>query len=401
MAARKSSAFLEHVHNYRDLLLAEKYMVIDVETRLIDKTSPKSVIANRPEPLMYGYLCPSEEASGIFLHNGSTWLGMSKKKWVEVMHNCAFDLMYFTAPTKRYVWDTMIAEYLLSNQVERSPSLERLAEIYGIQDRKLEEVSEQIKAGVCPGTIPVEELKEYLRQDLLLTDKVFKCQMERFRDCSTARQNMIINQMFWRVNTLQASLNGLAVNEYDVDCEYNSIQKEVKELEDSLVEDMQDFSSAVGATFPYEFPWNPRSTQHVSAVLYGGPENALQYTIDVRIGTYKTGPKAGTAKYKKEKVQLELARPKFSIEAGTGTDEKQLLKLKQIASEKPHYEVWVQFIDGLLKLRDLDKTGATYYKGYVLDMVTDKGLVHGQFNHALTPTGRITSSKPNLQNLKG
>ena len=52
----------------------------------------------------------------------------------------------------------------------------------------------------------------------------------------------------------------------------------------------------------------------------------------------------------------------------------------------------------------LDKRLTTYYRG--LNKLVDeqnwrKGVLHGQLNQCVARTGRLSSSKPNLQNFDG
>jgi DNA polymerase-1 len=58
-------------------------------------------------------------------------------------------------------------------------------------------------------------------------------------------------------------------------------------------------------------------------------------------------------------------------------------------------------IDKLLELSKLEKLNGTYYRGLVKlreEMNWEKGILHGQFNQTIAISGRLSSSKPNLQN---
>ena len=58
----------------------------------------------------------------------------------------------------------------------------------------------------------------------------------------------------------------------------------------------------------------------------------------------------------------------------------------------------------LLTRATLEKRKTTYYHGLVKlidEMNWTKGIIHGQLNQCVAKTGRLSSSKPNLQNFDG
>ena len=91
-----------------------------------------------------------------------------------------------------------------------------------------------------------------------------------------------------------------------------------------------------------------------------------------------------------EKLQLD---PKIKAKKGNRyaypTDEETLLKL---ADKHP-------VIDEILEFRGLKKLLSTYIEPFPSYVSPVTGMVHTTFNQALTSTGRLSSSKPNLQNI--
>ena len=57
-----------------------------------------------------------------------------------------------------------------------------------------------------------------------------------------------------------------------------------------------------------------------------------------------------------------------------------------------------QIAKAILRYRELEKLYGTYIKG-MGGVITDKGRIHCRFNRIGTRTGRLSSSKPNLQNI--
>ena len=53
----------------------------------------------------------------------------------------------------------------------------------------------------------------------------------------------------------------------------------------------------------------------------------------------------------------------------------------------------------LLDLRQLMKSASTYFDPYIERAIL--GRVHPSYNHTIAQTGRLTSSKPNMQNISG
>ena len=61
-------------------------------------------------------------------------------------------------------------------------------------------------------------------------------------------------------------------------------------------------------------------------------------------------------------------------------------------------------VDIILKRSGLIKKVSTYYRGLVSlikDSNWNPGTIHGQLNQCVARTGRLSSSKPNLQNFDG
>lgn len=52
----------------------------------------------------------------------------------------------------------------------------------------------------------------------------------------------------------------------------------------------------------------------------------------------------------------------------------------------------------IIKIRQLSKLNGTYIEG-LLPLISDKDLIHTNYNQTLTSTGRLSSSEPNLQNI--
>jgi len=154
--------------------------------------------------------------------------------------------------------------------------------------------------------------------------------------------------------------NGLLFNQEWSEVLGNELEEQIDKLDRSLFQyhEFDDF--------------NPNSVDHVSCLLYGGN---IVYKRQVPVGHYKTGDRAGEVKYKWEEFKLE-----------TGSK-----KAKEV-------------IELLLTRSLLEKRMSTYYKGLV-NLIEEqnwkRNMIYGQLNQCVARTGRLSSSKPNLQNFDG
>ena len=144
-----------------------------------------------------------------------------------------------------------------------------------------------------------------------------------------------------------------------------------------------------------DVPINFASNDHLSAFLYGG---VVKEESKEHIGFFKSGQKAGQPKYKNIIIEHQLPRMFIPLkgsamakEGNFATDEGTLRKLRG--------KRWL--VDLILELSKLEKLNGTYYNGLVKlrnEMNWEEGILHGNFNQTTAQTGRLSSSKPNLQN---
>ena len=235
-----------------------------------------------------------------------------------------------------FIWDTMLAAYLLSNQELRSPSLNETALYFGLSEQKEDEVSQMIKSGICPSTIDPVKLSDYLKQDILLTKDVYLKQREQFLAKPKPWQMMFINQMFFLAKTIRASFNGIKIDETFVTNQKLALIDKQGELEDALLGHMHTF------TLIDRQYWNPASNNDLQIVLYGGKKK-----IEKRVanGVYKTGPKAEQTKYRIEKLDFTVRGPIESQGASCTVDD---ARLKELLETFDPTNPWHKFISNLI-----------------------------------------------------
>jgi DNA polymerase-1 len=74
---------------------------------------------------------------------------------------------------------------------------------------------------------------------------------------------------------------------------------------------------------------------------------------------------------------------------GASTDAQTLEKLR---------DQWPEFIGPLLQFREVEKLRGTYGEGLLAEVASD-GRIHATFNQTVARTGRLSSDRPNLQNI--
>lgn len=325
------------------------------------------------------------------------------------------------------VWDCQLVEYLLSAQARRLESLEAAVDRYAL-GKKEKGINEYWDLGINTDKIPYDVLSNRALSDSILTEKLALHQMRLLQDCSTAFQRLVhlnhvdllvLQEMEW--NGLQFDLPGMAREQEEVN---NRLQQLDREL---------------GSYFPgLSLNWN--STADRSAALYGG---VVEQESQEEVGTYKSGPNAGKPKYRRVHTLHLLDRLVDPIagseltgnrsRADEGEAEGQLAGLRS-PQEDPQRSVVQEGKDvrdggaldrrqwstdkstlprlkakgrgaaiiGLLQERQrLEKLDGTYLNGLRAraDLMgwTD-GVIHGSFNQSTVVTGRLSSSRPNLQN---
>jgi DNA polymerase I-like protein with 3'-5' exonuclease and polymerase domains len=307
-----------------------------------------------------------------------------------VFFNAKFDLHWHRKcglPIPSFIWCCQLAEFYLDGQRRPYPSLEDTAKRYNLGE-KLDVVKTQYwDKGIDTKDIPWNILSEYACKDVDLTYLIFLKQYERFKQnrklyalfTLACQDLLILEEMEW---------NGLCYSESLCATRATEIKEKLGRLDLELA-----------SVYP-DLDINFNSGDQLSAFLYGG--NIVRSSREP-MGVFKTGPNKGETKFKLVEVVHTLPRlieplPRSELqkEGYYQTDEGTLRKLKGKAAKK-----WVPL---LLERAKLDKLLGTYYEGIpklAKQMHWEDKYVHGQFNQVVAATGRLSSSKPNLQNFAG
>jgi DNA polymerase I-like protein with 3'-5' exonuclease and polymerase domains len=348
----------------------------------------------------YGYHCNSitfnpPTKNPLFYEQATRLIG----------HNIRFDLAY---TMKHYpdfydwiwdndiqIWDTQQAEYLLSGQRVIMPSLQQSCERNNLEG-KHDEVSEMFKQGIQAQDIDPEILLKYMKQDVLQTEALYLKQRAKAEELGMLP--LIESQMQAMLCTFEMQLNGMCFD-YDLAQEYaTEIRSRQTGIEEQIFETYQRMHPEIKPT-----DISTGSNDFLSRSLFSGP-----YKYKERIDTgelYKNGnPKLRTVTQTKIATGLlqkaavpDKLRVAVKKQGFFEVNDDILKRLKGLNAEAD------ALITAVLSYRQNNKDISTYYQGFS-DMCYPEGglyFIHGNLNHAVTATGRLSSSKPNLQNLSG
>ena len=307
-------------------------------------------------------------------------------------HNISFDLMYLyredgeeihdlkTILQSHKIWDTQLAEYILSGQRTKFSSLDELSIKYGLPIKD-DGIKKYFQAGLGSDKIPPEELTPYLEQDVINTKAIAHLQYDRAVEAG--QLTLIETQMEALHATTEMQYNGLHIDKTRLD-------NYTVEVVDKFVEVKLDLEAlAVGHVEDINSP------KQWSQFFFGGKKKVK---VKEEVGVYKNG----NTKYKlvektvviKPFINYVPDPEKVSAKTGQISVDDTVLNdmLKHTFDAKA-----IAIINGLLKYRELAKQLSTYVQGLSKHIIGD--FIHGKLNHTATVTGRLSSTNPNLQNI--
>ena len=307
-----------------------------------------------------------------------------------IAFNAKFDLAWVRhslnfVPT--VVWDCQLAEFIFSGQTQKYPSLQGACEKYGMEGKIDVVKTEYWEKGIDTDAIPFEVLAEYGAQDVNVTWEVFLKQIQLFSTTEQLAFKLFRLQCNDLIVLQEMEHNGIRYDTQGSLGQSTELERQVQELERKLYE----FTGGV--------PINFDSRDHVSCLLYGG---TITEDVRVPIGVYKSGNKIGQPRYKIITNEHSLPRMVEPVKGSElkkdgyySTDEATLLTVKTSKTTK-------KVIECLLERTKIMKLKSTYLLGLpktIDDMGWKYGMLHSNLNQCVAATGRLSSTKPNQQNL--
>lgn len=319
-------------------------------------------------------------------------------------HNLPFDLSYLwkTKELQDFIkkggttWDTQIAEYLMSGQRHAFASLAELQLLYLDQKVKESRISslfkkkhgadEIIKAqNRCPRIFKLFD--KYSKDDGETTFKIALKQIERAKRLGMI--NIIKLYNLYMLGLVNTSTSGLKVDM--IKCEKTLRAMKLKSLE------LLEQSEAIVSKFwdnPKLPKFNVQSPTHKSALLFGGE---IKVKVKYDDGFYKNGnPKTKTVEEHIPVVGFKLPIVFTSPSEVKGRYRTGAEIIDKIYSHTKD-PVVKEYCTLQRKAMNLEKMCSTYLEPFL--KLSINGYLYPNYNNTATSTGRLSSSKPNLQNI--
>ncbi|MGM7364864.1 DNA polymerase [Klebsiella pneumoniae] len=359
------------------------------------------------------------------------------------------------------VFCTQYAEFLITHQTEMYPKLEDCSVKYG-GTKKIDAVKLLWEQGYKTSEIDQALLMEYLADehngDVANTRRVCFAQVAYMQE--VGMYEMAKMRMDSLLFNAIATYNGLYVNmdvaKKNMDEQYRRIAELQEDVRSYLPKDLPEelefsFTSGYhmsaflfGGTITYDkkVPYDPPKFEQIEVYEITGEDGTKHYVeptdiLDVsyhNVTVYKAGKNKGLPKTFKIDSKIEKLKrgkgtyrfeglvnfnelPKHVSEQFTGDRAEFKGKRVHAACGTPVYstgddalDLVAKFTEAAQPLRDMKKLikdTTTYYlveddKGKqsgMLQYVEPNGIIHHQLNNCATVTGRLSGSKPNLQNV--
>ena len=328
-------------------LLQEKSFAFDTETDGLDPLTAGLVgmsFAIREQEAWYvPVLANREEATDIVLRLAPA---LQHPEIEKVGQNIKFDILAlrkYGVRVKGPLFDTMLAHYLLNPELRHG--MDYLAETYlkyktvPIEDL----IGPKGKKQASMRTVPIEQIKEYAAEDADVTLRL------KHYFAPLLKQEGLESLFFEMEMPLIYVLAEMEATGVKLDT--NALKQSSEVLSQQLTALEESIYDLAGQSF------NINSTKQVGEILFD------KLKLDEKAKKTKTG--------------------------GYSTSEEVLEKIR---SKHP-------IVDKLLEYRGIKKLLSTYIDALPALIHPETGKIHTSFNQAVTATGRLSSTNPNLQNI--
>lgn len=328
-------------------LLQEKSFAFDTETEGLDPLTAGLVgmsFAIREQEAWYVPVPANrEEATDIVLRLAPA---LQHPEIEKVGQNIKFDILAlrkYGVQVKGPLFDTMLAHYLLNPELRHG--MDYLAETYlkyktvSIEDL----IGPKGKKQASMRTVPIEQIKEYAAEDADVTLRL------KHYFAPLLKQEGLESLFFEMEMPLIYVLAEMEATGVKLDT--NALKQSSEVLSQQLSTLEESIYDLAGQSF------NINSTKQVGEILFD------KLKLDEKAKKTKTGG------YSTSEEVLEKIRGKHPI------------------------------VDKLLEYRGIKKLLSTYIDALPALIHPETGKIHTSFNQAVTATGRLSSTNPNLQNI--
>lgn len=381
---------------------SENILYLDVETTTLNKGHPFN-----PNNRLISY---------AYLFNSSIYFRYYtdpdfKHAILECMGVCdeycgfsiKFDFHWFnrvcnwTPRLDQKIWDCQLAEFVISGQTKAYASLNETLESYELPT-KVDKVKEYWDAGIDTIDIPVPVLEEYNKYDV----ECLKPLREIQQSIMSPEQINLVYLMGEDLKTLQhAEYAGILFDEKKAQDKVLELVSELARVEGELNKYLPRFDD------PFKFNWD--SGDHLSCFLYGG---VIKYEYAVpEEKTYKSGPNKNQTYTRNrwfsneiyferifeplEGTELKKTREKENPTCRLYQTDAPTLSLLQCKTKKKQDIIkTIKYRSEQIKVLEMIQGINKRFK----EFQWENNLIHPQYNQNVVITGRLSSSKPNMQN---
>lgn len=303
-------------------------------------------------------------------------------------HNLKFDIHYMRKSGMKdfhtiNVWDTQLAEYILSGQQDKFPKLDDVAPRYLGGTPKLDKVKELWDAGVQTEDIDEDLLLDYLEGDVKNTELVAMAQMQRCMDEGILP--FVETQMDAVLAVEEMEYNGMHIDTKQLAKLSVHLQSEKLNLSIEAVRricvlhpELEDHQDLIKLDSP----------KVLQKILFGG---TIEYKVKEKVGLYKNGKdKFKQVVHSVTLTPLYTPLEEWQTKTGISTSDSVL----EVLSKYGTYGI----PNLLQELRGVSKELSTYIEG-ISSLIYPDGKIHGSLHQTSTTTGRLSSAQPNLQNM--
>lgn len=305
-----------------------------------------------------------------------------------VGHNLAFDMKYLfrEAPEimamfrdeRVMIWDTLVAEYVLNGQDgELSLTLEDTCQRYGIPFVKDPIIIDHFKRGMGADTADQARLEKYLRYDVANLAPLMNKQLIRARE--QEQVDLLQVRMKARKALICAEYHGMKVD-------VNVVIEAMPKLLDEMGKIGANLLLPLACDDGYLTTLDIAKVPQLRTYLYGGMIESVEKVAD---GLYKNG------KIRYKNVKKEHRLPPM-IKTGSGCVDEETIQAIMVDTATPLFVATK--LGDVLAYRSIQKEVSTYCKSILLHQIN--GFIYPNINCTVTATGRLSSSKPNIQNIK-
>jgi len=360
-------------------------------------------------------------------------------------HNLQYDLQWLWACGFKYdgeIFDTMLGDYILQRGQKGSVSLENCAIRHNLDMKKSDTLKNYFTRGFQTDDIPLDELSEYLRQDLRVTRELYWKLMDAY--AKPESQSLVnvrdINNKVCKT-LARMYMNGFAVDK-------DALAHVRKDFEDELL-DIENRLNTFVKKLMGDTPINLNSPEQVSQVIYSRIlhdkkkwavafdyadtkeefRKAVKENSSMMVKTKASVCKTCNGEGKIRKIKKDgtpFAKPSRCVDCDTRGYK--LTKLKEMAGLGffPPSKTWVSAngfstskgnLEGLINIAKAK--GLTYAESFLSDLkrqsavssylsafvegitihTKDDDMLHVKLLQHRTATGRFSGADPNMQNM--